>query len=252
MLAPVLLTTLLAAVPGPTSGHADAEPPNTPSTPSGPSTPNKGTAHTARGTKGAKTEPAAAQALERVQRYYDATRDYAAEFTQIYTRTALSRTSESSGTVMIKKPGMMRWAYKKPAEKLFVSDGHQLFIYEPEEQQVIIDPHFNTQELSTSISFLWGQGKLTDAFDATLGAAEKYGAPAGTNVLELTPRKDATYTKLVLVFEPRTSQVIESILYETTGNINDFKFKSARINTDLKNDLFSFTPPPDVEIIRRP
>lgn len=204
---------------------------------------------------GAQPAPAvqpAAALLDKVQKYYDQTKDYSAEFTQVYTRVALSKTNESSGRVTIKKPGMMRWEYKKPSEKLFVADGTKLYIYEPEEEQVIVDGNFKTAELSTSISFLWGQGKLSDAFNATVGDAAKMGAPKDTNVLELVPKKDATYSKLVLVLDPKTNQVIESILYETSGNTNRFKFKNAVINKGVKEDLFKFTPPKGVEIIQRP
>jgi outer membrane lipoprotein carrier protein len=201
----------------------------------------------------AKSEANPADALAaKIQKYYDSTKDYSAEFTQVYTRVALSRTSESSGKVSIKKPGMMRWEYTKPAQKLFVSDGSKLFIYEPEEEQVIVDPHFKTAELSTSISFLWGQGRLGDAFTAAIADPKKYGAPEGTSVLELTPKKDATYTKLVLVLDEKGAQVVESILYETSGNTNRFKFKNAKLNAGLKDELFKFTPPSGVEIIQRP
>src|SRR5579862_5374459 len=141
----------------------------------------------------------AASTLSKVQHYYDATKDYTAEFVQIYTRTALSKTTESSGIVTIKKPGMMRWEYKQPASKLFVTDGTKLYVYEPEEQQVIVDSNFKTAELSTSISFLFGEGKLGDAFTPSMGTPEKYEAPKGSTVLELVPKKDATYTRLVLV-----------------------------------------------------
>jgi outer membrane lipoprotein carrier protein len=187
--------------------------------------------------------------LAKVQHYYDQTKDYSAEFAQSYTRTALSKTSESSGTVTIKKPGMMRWEYKEPASKIFVTDGAKLYVYEKEEEQVIVDSHFKTADLSTSISFLWGEGKLADSFTASIGVAEKYEAPKGTVALELLPKKDATYSKLVLILDPKTNQVVQSILYETSGNTNRFKFKNAKINSGVKPDLFKFTPPPGVEII---
>jgi outer membrane lipoprotein carrier protein len=214
-----------------------------------PSTPSVCFLATAAGPQ--KANSAAAATLEKVQRYYDQTKDYSADFIQLYTRTALSKTSESSGTVMIKKPGMMRWEYKKPATKLFIADGTQLFVYEPEEEQVIIDQHFKTAELSSSISFLWGEGRLSETFTPSLSSPDKYEAPKSSTILELIPKKDATYKKLVLVLDPKTNQVTESILYETSGNTNRFKFKNTRMNGGLKEDLFKFTPPPGVEIIRR-
>lgn len=201
----------------------------------------------------AQKAPETADALlAKVQKYYDQTKDYSADFNQSYTRVALSKTSESSGKVTIKKPGMMRWEYKKPEEKLFVADGTQLTVYEPEIEQAIIDPNFKTAELSTSISFLWGQGKLSDSFNATIGDPAKLGTDKAMPVLELVPKKDATYQKLVLVLDPKTSQVVESILYETSGNINRFKFKNPALNKGVKEDLFKFTPPAGVDIIRRP
>ena len=82
------------------------------------------------------------------------------------------------------------------------ADGTKLWVYEPEEEQAIVDPNFKTSELSTSISFLWGEGKLSDAFTATAGKPETYAADKTMGVLELVPKKDATYTKLVLVLDP--------------------------------------------------
>lgn len=198
----------------------------------------------------AKASSPADQLLAKVQAYYDATRDFTAAFKQVYTRVALSKTSESSGTLMIKKPGMMRWEYEKPAKKLFVADGTKLYMYEPEEEQVVVDAAFKTAELSSSIRFLWGEGRLADAFDAKLGDPAKHNAP-GSNVLELTPKKDATYQRLVLILDPKTNHVTESILYETTGNTNRFRFESPKINTNLSAKVFEFTPPPGVEVVYR-
>ncbi|MCK6544422.1 outer membrane lipoprotein chaperone LolA [Myxococcota bacterium] len=195
-------------------------------------------------------DPAMALMTE-VQKYYDQTKDFSAEFTQLYTRVALSKTTESSGKVSIKKPGMMRWEYEKPAKKLFVADGTKLWVYEPEEEQVVEDKNFKTTELSSSISFLFGEGKLQDSFTAKVGDPAKYGLAKDARVLELVPKRDATYTRLVLVLDPKTSQVNESILYEASGNTNRFKFRSPKINSGIAASTFTFTPPPGVEVIPR-
>jgi outer membrane lipoprotein carrier protein len=193
----------------------------------------------------------AAQLLDKVQKHYEGLQDYTADFIQIYTRAALSRTTESRGKLMLKKPGMMRWEYAKPDPKLWIADGAQLFVYDPEFEQVVIDRNFETARLSESISFLWGEGKLADSFSAKLGDAKEAGVPKDTPVLELTPKRDATYSKLVMVLDPKTGHVVESIIFETSGNRNHFKFDNLKINTGLKKDLFSFTPPPGVDITYR-
>jgi outer membrane lipoprotein carrier protein len=201
--------------------------------------------------KAKATADPAAVLLEKVQKHYEGLQDYTADFIQTYTRVALSRTSESRGKLMLKRPGMMRWEYEKPDPKLWIADGTQLYVYDPEFQQVVIDRNFETARLSESISFLWGEGKLADTFNAKMGDPKEVGAAKDVPVLELTPKRDATYAKLVMVLDPKTGHVVESIIFETSGNKNHFKFKNLKINTGLKKELFTFTPPPDTEIVYR-
>lgn len=197
-----------------------------------------------------KAASAADAAVEKVQRFYEQTDDLSAEFVQTYARVALSRSYESRGKVTIKKPGMMRWDYSAPEPKHFIADGKQLWIYEPEEEQAILDPSFEASELTTSVSFLWGQGKLSDAFTAALGDAKS--APPGSIVLELTPRKDATYTRMTLVVDAETGMVKASTLHETSGNTNRFEFRDVKTNTGVAATAFQFTPPPGIDVVRRP
>ncbi len=189
--------------------------------------------------------------LARVQKHYENLKDYTADFTQTYTRVAMSRTTESRGTLKLMKPGMMRWDYVKPAPKLWLADGKQLFVYDPEYEQVLIDKNFEVSRLSNSISFLWGEGDLRKTFKASLGEPQKYKLSKSVQVLELVPKSDATYAKLVLVLDPKTGQVTESIIFETTGNTNHFKFTNLKINTGLKKPEFTFTPPPGTDVTYR-
>lgn len=203
----------------------------------------------AKAKKKAKTSPADALVMK-VQGFYEQTDDLDAEFIQIYTRKALSRTSESRGTLKIKKPGMMRWDYTKPEKKHFIANGRSLWIYEPEEEQVIVDHDFKTSQLSTPITFLWGEGDLRDAFDAKIGDGK--GVAKGHTSLELIPKRDLTYRKLVLIVHDATGQVVESILHESVGNTNVFRFKNIKTNVGLLPSAFDFTPPPHVDVVERP
>lgn len=189
--------------------------------------------------------------LDKVQGYYAEIEDYRADFVQTYTKVALSRTTEQRGQLMLKKPGSMRWAYSKPVEKLWVVDGDTLYVVDPEFEQVFVDENFKTEELQSSISFLWGRGKLDTSFNAKVVDAKAYDAPKGHQVLELRPKSGATYTKLVLIVDEVSGAVTESIIFETAGNKNQFKFNNAKHNTKLDDALFKYTPPSNYEIIHR-
>jgi outer membrane lipoprotein-sorting protein len=58
-----------------------------------------------------------------LQKKYDGVRDFSADFTQLYEGGVLRRKAVERGAVLVKKPGRMRWNYKSPEEKVFVSGG---------------------------------------------------------------------------------------------------------------------------------
>src|SRR5215472_4968273 len=65
---------------------------------------------------------------------YHAVNTLSADFTQTYSTG--ERTRVESGTVRLAKGGRMRWDYREPEAKLFVSDGKDLSLYIPAENQV--------------------------------------------------------------------------------------------------------------------
>ncbi len=217
----------------------------------GPSTPKPGV-EKARPKAQAKTaaDPALALATK-VEDFYKNLQDFSADFIQTYTRVALSKTSESRGQLSLKKPGLMKWTYEKPAKKLWVVDGKKLWIEDPEEMQVFVDDNYKTTELTSSIQFLWGEGKLTDTFTPSIGKAADYDTPKGAQVLVLKPKRGASYAKLVLFVDAGTGAVQSSTIFETAGNKNHFKFNSVRINSGMKASDFAYTPPKNFEVIHQ-
>lgn len=244
MLASITCSTLLAL--------GTAAPPATPAKPAAaPTRPEK----TAAKKKAAADEPERRgdrelnALLRKVQRFYDRMQDFEAEFIQTYTRKALSRTIESSGVLTLKKGGKVHWQYARPAEKLFVANGETLWIYEPEVQQVIVDRSFSTEKLGGSLAFLWGAGSLRDSFEVKRVAAEAHGFEAGAAVLELVPKRDRTYRKLLVRIDPKSGRVEESVVHETAGNTNRFLFRDPKVNQDVPDTKFEFVPPAGVDVV---
>src|SRR5512141_3122640 len=109
--------------------------------------------------------PPAAALAARVQGYYERTRDLEAKFTQTYTYAGFGRRQVSSGTLRVKKPGMMRWDYAKPAPKTVAVKGSRLVQFEPEENQAYVDERFDASAMSAAVTFLLGKGDLAKEFD---------------------------------------------------------------------------------------
>ena len=188
--------------------------------------------------------------LKKVQAFYARMTDYSADFVQIYEKVALSQKRELRGQFQLRKPGQARWLYKDPPKE-WVINGRRMTMLDPELEQAFVDDNFESAEISRSISFLWGSGRLDETFNAVLGDPKAYGFKEGWRALELVPRQGATYRKLVLGVNPKTGEVTDSILFETAGNTNRFQFRNAKLNTGLARSLFEAKAPADWEIIRQ-
>ena len=80
------------------------------------------------------------EVLRKLQRMYQETVDFSADFVQVTLLKATNRQVQYSGRVHFKKPGKMRWDYNVPKGQTIVVDGKFLWFYQPEEKQVIKSP----------------------------------------------------------------------------------------------------------------
>ena len=186
--------------------------------------------------------------IERMQKNYDQARDFKAHFSQKYTNVAFNRTKVSSGEVAVKKGGRMRWDYDKPDPQLFVSDGKVLWLYEPADKQAF-KQDLKQSQLPGALAFLLGKGKLTDEFEITPAGEIAYGAKTDYK-LSLKPKQpQSTYKSIYFIVDPKTFFVIESVLVNAQGDINDITFSDVKVNTKVDDKLFKFTVPPGVRPI---
>ena len=189
-----------------------------------------------------------AKVVERVQAFYDKTRAFSADFSQRYTFRATRRVMRSSGKVSFKKPGMMHWNYTRGTKKMFISDGKTLWIYQPEDNQVMVQP-FAHRKLSSSLQFLWGQGRLGQEFHIMFIKKKSLKRP-GHHVLKLIPKKNEGYFKeLIFVVDGQTYQVRETFVIDLVGNINHMTFKDIRTGVTLKPSFFKFHIPKGANVI---
>jgi outer membrane lipoprotein carrier protein len=193
----------------------------------------------------------AGQVAEKIQKFYEATKDFQAAFQQEYFSKALGRKKRSSGFVYIKKPGKMRWDYKEPRAKHFVADGKALYIYDPDLEQVMVDRAFSGSSLTTAVTFLWGKGKLSDEFAIAFYGQGDLGGPQHY-VLEMLPKKKARFKKLMMMINKKTFKVTETVVEDPGGNVNHIFFANISVNVGLKDQSFYFEIPEGVEVIEAP
>ena len=186
-------------------------------------------------------------ALDRLQERYETTRTLTADFRQTVESPTLASPLESRGTVAFEKPNRMRWDYAKPDAQLIVGDGETLWIYQPEEKQVIKAPLKDAFQAATPITFLAGLGRLDRDFDATLERDEPE-----RWVLRLVPRKDSGIGTLQLAVRKKDASIDEARIADPLGTTTRIAFSNERRNVTLDGGLFRFSTPPGVDVIRPP
>jgi outer membrane lipoprotein carrier protein len=196
------------------------------------------------------TERPTADAVARaVQQHYDSVHDFSADFTQSYEGGALRRKSSERGTVLVKKPGKMRWTYKAPEDKLFVSDGRKIYFYVPADRQVTVSTMPSEDKASTPILFLVGKGNLTTDFAVTY-ADDTPGLPADSVALKLVPKiRTQDYDSLVIIVDRRTLALRTLIAHDAQSGTSTFTFINLKENVGLSDSQFTFSIPRGADVI---
>ena len=130
----------------------------------------------------AAQSPTADTVARDLQRKYDRVTDFSADFVHSYRGGVLKQQATERGTLLVKKPGKMRWEYTAPEKKLFVSDGHKIYSYIPQDRQVIVGTMPRDEHAPTPALFLTGKGDITRDFNAAFDKVAE--APARLNRAE--------------------------------------------------------------------
>jgi len=191
----------------------------------------------------------ATEFAEALQRRYDTVKDFSTDFVHTYEGGLLRKKLIEKGELIIKKPGKMRWEYKSPEEKLFVSDGVKLYSYIPADKQVIVASVPRQDTASTPALFLAGKGNLTRDFTVSLVAAPA-GMPAGSKSVNLVPKDtQQDYDWLVLSADPATLRLQGLFAADSQGGTSTFSFVNLKENVGIADKAFEFKIPRGVDVV---
>ena len=183
----------------------------------------------------------------RVQKVYNEEISIKADFVQIYTSGTSGRAIEETGTLALKKPGRMRWEYKKPNRKYYVADGKTAYWYDTTENQVTkIDLDRADQE-QTQILFLMGKGDLVRDFNISFTDEIEKLHP-DSFLLKLLPKSEENYDYLIIEVNPRDYFVERFLTFDPLGSVAEYRFNNIR-KADLPESTFNFSIPEGVEVV---
>ena len=184
--------------------------------------------------------------LDRLQKHYQQTNSFSAKFKETIT-PAGGANREREGTVYYRKPGRMRWEFEGQDQELIVSDGKQLYSYQPDLNQVVETPLEQAFRSSSAASFLLGMGNVEHDFDASIPS----NAPSdGLKHIALKPRNGGD--SLEIGVDPKTLDMRTLRLTDALGDVTELTFSDLKNGAPLDDKLFAFVPPAGADIVKAP
>ncbi len=184
---------------------------------------------------------------DRVDQHYNHIETLQVNFSETYRGAGVSR--NETGTLELKKPGKMRWDYREPRQKLFLSDGKIAWFYVPGEQQVRKASVKSLDDFRSPLRYLLGKTKLEKEFNGLSLAPDVKPTDAGDVVLRGVPKSMADRVNQVLLEVSPDSRLRRLIIEEADGSTTEFQFSGEKTNAQLADARFKFVPPPGIETI---
>ncbi len=189
-----------------------------------------------------ETPPTAQTLAAAVDHHYNSLKSLEVQFSQQYAGMGMNR--HESGTLLLKKPGRMRWTYAKPAGKLFVLDGKFAYFYAPGDSQIQRVPAKQLDDLRSPLRFLLGHSQLAKEIDHLT-------ATPGSNGFVLSGQPKGMEKRVEeMSLEVTPDGVIHSInIKEVDGAETTFTLTGEKSNAPAPDAEFVFQAPKGVPVV---
>ncbi len=179
-----------------------------------------------------------------VEKLLDGVSSWSADFTQTIDDGHGKVVRSAAGKLYLQKPGKFRWDYSQPSQQLILADGKQIWLYDKDLQQANVRD-MDVSLASTPAVLLSGGATVSSQFDVT--ALPKSG---GLDWYQLVPKHPDTDFQMVRIGFNK-GELASMFLADKLNQVTQLTFSNAQRNVKLIPDLFTFTPPPGVDVIGR-
>ncbi|QJQ95727.1 MULTISPECIES: outer membrane lipoprotein chaperone LolA [Halomonadaceae] len=194
----------------------------------------------------AATVPMTALANEGAQRLtqlLEPLQTYSASFDQRILDGSGQRLQEAGGQMWLSRPGKFRWEVNAPYQQIVVSNGHEVYLYDPDLEQVTVQP-LDTRVTHTPALLLSGSAsELTGSYEV---AYQQQGA---IETFTLTPRSpDTLFEELKMSFNNERLNALQ--MADSTGQLTAIEFDGIEFNPSIDESRFVFDIPDGTDVIR--
>ncbi|MDN6179809.1 MAG: outer membrane lipoprotein chaperone LolA [Halomonas subglaciescola] len=185
----------------------------------------------------------ASDAAERLTERLDPLETYQAEFEQRILDSSGERLQYAQGEMWLSRPGMLRWEVDAPYSQTVVSDGDEVYLFDPDLEQVTVQNLDNRVTYTPALLLSGSANELTENFDVS------YEQDDGDDVFTLVPvSPDTLFEQLSMTFDGDT--LTELWMTDSTGQRTAITFEAINQNTSIDAERFRFDIPDGTDVIR--
>ena len=187
-----------------------------------------------------------------VDQHYNHIQTLKTDFTELYRGSGMERTETGMLWLAkggLKKPGKMRWEYRSPREKLFVSDGKDAWFYVPDDHQARRTQARKLDDIRSPLAFLLGKSKLEKELQGLSLAPDVAPMTAGDVLLRGVPRVLAERVSEILLEVTPEHRIVRIVINEVDGSVTEYRFSNQKENEAISEGQFQFRPPLGTETV---
>jgi outer membrane lipoprotein carrier protein len=171
---------------------------------------------------------------------------FSVRFLQTSTLKAMEITDTATGSIFVKRPGMMRWEYETPTTQVIVADSKDLWIYRPEDNQVMHGAAPAFFGGGKGAGFLSDITRIRKDFDVSLEKSDSAGNPR----IKLIPKnKTFDVATIYLTLSATAFEISNLVTLNTYGDETRFELIDYQFNQTFFPTLFQFVVPQGAEVL---
>jgi outer membrane lipoprotein carrier protein len=182
-----------------------------------------------------------------VDAHYNRLKSLQAEFTETYRGAGMDRTE--TGTLWLKKPGKMRWEYRSPSEKLFVSNGRDAWFFVPADRQARKESAKKLEDVRSPLAFLLGKTKLEKELRGLSLAPDVTPLEPNNVVLRGIPQAFADQISEIVLEVSPSDQIVRIMIQSVDGSTTEYRFTDQKEDVAVLDSRFEFKPPAGTETV---
>lgn len=182
-------------------------------------------------------------AAERLTERLDPLVSYQAAFEQQILDGSGDRLQSARGEMWLSRPGLLRWEVDAPYSQTVVSDGDDVYMYDPDLEQVTVQAMDDRVTHTPALLLSGSVSELTESYEVF------YEQDGGDDVFTLVPiSADTLFEELSMVFDNET--LTELWMMDSTGQRTAITFSNITSNGNIDRGMFDFEIPEGTDVIR--